>query len=71
MPKDGLSNLKYTRIKLEFRPLYTLALVRVNETEILRSDKFLYKYYSDCAKVEANKAKASLTKRNKGNAKKT
>jgi hypothetical protein len=56
MTKDGLTSLKYDRIKIEFRPLYTLVLVRVNETEIVKSDKFLYKFYTDCVKGEAKKA---------------
>ena len=36
-PIDGINSLQYTRLKLEFRPLYTWIYVSLNETEIMKN----------------------------------
>ena len=38
---DGINSLKYTRLKLEFRPLYTWIYVTLNKTEILHNKGIL------------------------------
>ena len=63
---DGINSIKYTRLKLEFRPLYTWIYVTVNETETMNNKAVKAKIaavQAALAKIARDKAKTEQAKK--------
>ena len=65
-PIDGINSLQYTRLKLEFRPLYTWIYVSLNETDIMKNKVVIERVKAATAlQIKLAKEKAAQLKMKK------